>query len=337
MRKTFACIILMMISLSAVAQALLYGMVLEYKGSETKKPLGGVELVIQDAGTTASANDGSFTLSFRTKQRGDAVKVIRIEKLGYEIFNTDAVSQWNIGDKFTIVMCSSARFKSLRDNYFKVSSESYAKQYEKEQKMLAQMRKTNKLKEAEYQTKMNKLKNEYEEQLEQLDSYVDHFARIDLSELSSVERGIIELVQIGKIEQAIAEYEKQDYLGKYKQQSHEIQKIDSAIVKIEDLMRFKIYSRDSIYKVLNRQIDLYQQVGGDDNLRKVGELLKSATDADTTNLVAVLKYAEYAETYIGREEALPYYQTAFCLVQDDEGMQEIIKEKINKIKREDDE
>ena len=337
MRKAITSIILMMIPLLAVAQALLHGMVLEYKGSETKKPLGGVELVIQDAGTTASTNDGSFTLSFRTKQRGDAVKVIRIEKLGYEIFNTDAVNQWNIGEEFTIVMCSSTRFKSLRDNYFKVSSKSYAKQYEKEQKKLAKMRNTNKLKEAEYQAKLKELKNDYEEQLEQLDSYVDRFARIDLSELSSVERGIIELVQQGKIDLAIEEYEKQDYLGKYKQQTHEIQKIDSAIVKIEDLMRFKIYSRDSIYKVLNRQIDLYQQVGGENNLRKVGELLKSAADADTTNLVAILKYAEYAETYIGREEALPYYQTAFYLVQDDKAMQEIIKEKINNLKKDNDE
>ena len=67
MRKAITSIILMMISMSAVAQALLHGMVLEYKGSEIKKPLGGVELVIQDAGTTASANDGSFALSFRTK------------------------------------------------------------------------------------------------------------------------------------------------------------------------------------------------------------------------------------------------------------------------------
>lgn len=47
MRKTIISIILMMISMSAMAQALLHGMVLEYKGSETKKPLGGVELVIR--------------------------------------------------------------------------------------------------------------------------------------------------------------------------------------------------------------------------------------------------------------------------------------------------
>lgn len=337
MRKIVIVFTLIMISMSARSQALLHGMVLEYEGSETKKPLGGVELVIQDAGTTVSAIDGSFVLSFRTKQRGDAVKVIRIEKLNYEIFNTDAVSQWNIGDEFTIVMCSSARFKSLRDNYFKVSSKSYAKQYEKEQKKLAKMRKTNKLKETEYQAKLKKLKNDYEEQLEQLDSYVDRFARIDLSELSSVERRIIELVQQGKIEQAIEEYEKQNYLGKYKQQTHEIHNIDSAIVRIDDLMRFKIYSRDSIYKALNRQINLYQQVGGEDNLSKVGELLKSAADADTTNLVAVLKYAEYAESYIGRKEALPYYHVVLDLVQDDKTMQKIIKEKINNLKKEDDE
>lgn len=336
MKKIFVVIIFVALYLQASSQTTLKGKVLEYRGSNTKEPLQNVEIIIQDAGSTVSSRDGSFTLSFRTKHKGDAVKVIRIEKLGYEVFNTEAVSQWNIGESFTIVMCSSVRFKSLRDNYFRVSSVSYAKQYKAEQRRLARRRKATKMREAEYQALLQQLKNDYEDQLERLDTYVEKFVRIDLSELSAAERGIIALVQKGKIEQAIAEYEKQNYLEKYKKQSEEIQKLDSAIVKIDNLLRFKIESRDSIFRVLNRQIDLYQQKGGEENLRKIGALLKTAAEADTTSLVVVLKYAEFSEMYTSKEEAVRFYNIAKILLSEDEELRNIIIRRINDLERKDD-
>ena len=336
MKKGFVIFILVILCVPVSSQTVLNGRVLEYRGSDKKMPLGNVELIIQDAGSTVSSQNGNFTLYFRTKHKGDAVKVIRIERLGYEVFNTEALSQWNIGDSFTIIMCSSARFKSLRDNYFKVSSESYAKQYKAEQKRLAKRRKATKMREAEYQAQLQQLKNDYEEQLERLDAYVEHFARIDLSELSATEKEIIALVQKGKIEQAIAEYEKQNYLDKYKKQSEDIQKIDSAIVRIDNLLRFKVESRDSIFRVLNRQIDLYHQKGGEDELRKVGELLRTAAEADTTNIVVVMKYAEFSELYANKDDAIRFYDIAVMLLSEDEEMKKIIRNRIHNLEKKED-
>ena len=59
---------------------------------------------------------------------------------------------------------------------------------------------------------------DYDRQLDDLDNYVDRFARIDLSELSVIEAEIIELVQRGEIDKAIRLYEQQGLEEKYKQQ-----------------------------------------------------------------------------------------------------------------------
>ena len=235
--------------LSVCAQANVQGTVLEYHGTAQKTPLHGVEIQVQDAASTVSGSDGSFQLLFRKKKKGDAVVARRIEKIDYEIFNTEALQQWNIGDTFTIVMCKRRLFKSLRDNYFKVSSKSYARQYQTEQDKLKKQRKANQLKEQEYQQQLSELNMRYQEQLENLDTYAEYFARIDLSELSPKEQHIIDLVQKGRIEEAIEEYEKMDYLKKYKNHTSDIQRIDSVANVVDDMLQSKTRIRDSISSV----------------------------------------------------------------------------------------
>ena len=308
-------------------QTTLIGKVMEYQGSEKKTNLAGVELFVQGAGSTTSEEDGMFKLVFRNKKKGDPVVVRRIEKLGYEIFNTDAVEQWVIGNTFTIVMCKRELFKALRDNYFRVSSASYEKQYQKEKKKLENLKKKNKSLEREFEQKLVQLKNEYEEQLEVLDRYVERFARIDLSELSNVEKGIIELVQNGQIDEAIEEYEKLDFLNKYKDLSISINKIDSAIKKIEDISRYKIMSRDSLSRELNRQIELYLSEGGENNLSKAGDLLKNIALSDTSNIPNVLKYAEFALKTQRTEDADRFFNIVLNLT-DDISLKEIIHLKL---------
>ena len=106
------------------AQTTQAGMVKEYKETNEKKPLGGVELLISNAPSTISDKKGSFSLQFKTLKPGQKVNIRRIEKLGYEIFNKEALEQWNINPEvpFTIVMVKSERFKAIRDNYSIISA-----------------------------------------------------------------------------------------------------------------------------------------------------------------------------------------------------------------------
>lgn len=95
MRKLFT-IVSFIIAITAHAQTTQYGIVQEYNEKAKKTPLAGVELNVRSAGHTVSDNKGAFSLRFLTLKPGEKVNVRRIEKLGYEIFNKEAVEQWNI-------------------------------------------------------------------------------------------------------------------------------------------------------------------------------------------------------------------------------------------------
>lgn len=279
------------------AQSTQSGFIKEYNVRLAKSPLAGVELVIHNAGSTISGKDGSFNLEFRTQKSGDKIKYVRIEKLGYEIFNKEALSQWYIssnGTPFTIVMCKSTTFKAIRDNYNKIASESYAKQQKKEEYLLAAEYETGKLQEESYKKQLTELRNYYAKQLESLDNYVDNFSRIDLSELSEKEQDIIDLVQQGLIDEAIAAYERQAFLKTYKKESKDIAALKDAKAKLEIEKDRHQKQRDSLYASIMRQINTYTLAGGRENFAKAEKLLKDVALADTTNLIAVKNYSSFA-------------------------------------------
>ena len=183
---------------STNAQSFQPCIVKEYNEELAKTPLAGVEVSVNDAGLRVSDTEGMLTLRFLTKNIGDHVDMVEISKLGYELFNKDAIAQWNISGEsrpFTIVMCLSERFKKIKDNYNAISSASYAKQKRKEEELLKIEHQKGLLKEAEYKRKLQELQDEFDKQSVSVRPYIDHFARIDLSELSSQERNIVKLVK----------------------------------------------------------------------------------------------------------------------------------------------
>lgn len=297
LNKLFVCL-LSVVSATSFGQSVQPGYVKEYNERMQKTPLSDVEIVISNASSTASGVRGDFMLQFRTLKPGDKVNVRRIEKLGYEIFNKEALEQWFISRDnrpFTIVMCKSDRFKRIRDNYSRVSSESYEKQLKKEEARLQAERKAGKLKEAEYEAALKKLNDEYDQQLEDLDNYVDRFARIDLSELSNIEAEIIELVQKGDIEEAIRRYEQQNLEDKYKQQTDVGMKAQAGIDTLTVVREQSKVSRDSILAAIRRKNETLILAGGRENFEKVANSLKDIATNDTTNLDVVLEYAQFAQ------------------------------------------
>lgn len=304
--------ILAVVSLSTTisAQVIQEGIIQEYNEAAKKTPLAGVELNIRSAGSTVSDNGGHFSLEFMTLKPGEKVNVRRIEKLGYEIFNKEAVEQWNINpnNPFVIVMCRSDKFKKIRDNYERVSSESYAQQLKKEEEALAKLKSDGEIQEAEYQKELLALHNNYENQLDNLQNYIDRFSRIDLSELSAIEQEIITLVQQGRMDEAIAMYEKQDYLDKYKKDVAQLKEISSAIDQLSDIKKTKEQSRDSLLVSIYRQIETLQLAGGKNNFEKISVLYHDIAFADTTNADLMLKYAEFCNTQNQIDEGISLIQ-----------------------------
>ncbi|MDO4196486.1 MAG: tetratricopeptide repeat protein [Prevotellaceae bacterium] len=295
MKRFLFPILLLFLPLLLVAQSQQQVQVREYKEKAQKTPLEGVSLSVQNAGSTMSDAQGLMTLQFRTLKAGDQVQVRRVDLTGYEIFNSDAVEQWTISPQntFNLVLCRSDRFKQLRDNYMRISSASYERQYKQDQARLAALRKENKLQEEAYQQQLADLENSYYEQLDNLENYVDRFTRIDLSELSEQEQHLIELVQEGKIDEAIQLYESADYLSQYNAQVNDLKEINRAQAALAKVEAEKLEAREKVQAAIHRQVQTYQLAGGRENFSKISALLKGVADADTTNLDAVWAYGDH--------------------------------------------
>lgn len=306
-------ILLMTLSITnVVAQCVQKGIILEYNGKDQKSPIANVEIVVNNAGSTVSDKKGEFTLNFRTLKPGDKVTIRRIEKIGYEVFNKDAVEQWYISkssEPFVIIMCRSDKFKQIRDNYSSVAKSNYTIKFENEQILLKNDLDKGKMLENEYKSKLQALQDQYESQLENIDSYIDKFARIDLSELNAFEKEVINLVSKGEIDKAIAKYEGEDLLAKYMSQIESYNKLDEAQQKIAKALDKTISRRDSIHKVITHQVSLLRMAGGKENFDKAMNLMRDVALSDTTNFVAVYDYASYCQKVGRLDEALKFFNT----------------------------
>lgn len=321
MKKLLLLILSLLFALTASAQVVQKGLAVEYNEKAAKTALAGVEFRVQRAGSTASDAKGAFVLDFPTLKAGDRVAVRRIEKPGYEVFNKEAVEQWNINPSraFTVVMCRSDKFKALKDRYYSNSEERYAGQYRSAKAELERLKKEGKLKDQEYFDRLREVEAEYEKKLDNLDNYVDRFARIDLSELLPEEQAIIELVQAGQIDEAIARYEKMNYLGKALKEISDLKEIEEAVNSLNELHEGKTADRDAYLAGVERTINTMLLAGDSKNNATIAEMYTTIADADTTNVEWLNKTGVFIHRFIGNvAEALRYYQTALCILEKQE-------------------
>lgn len=323
MKNIIIATILILSALAAGAKTVQTGVVREYKGKAKKTALAGVELQVYPAQSTASDRNGNFRLEFLTLKPGERINVRRIEKEGYEIFNKDALEQWNLNPTapFMIVMCRSNMFKQLKDTYYKNSGERYARQYRKAQDELKRLKDQNKIQQKEYIERLEQLEQEYGRQLENLDNYVDRFARIDLSEISPVEQEIIELVQAGKIDEAIAKYEELNAKAKLLDGISKRKEVGEAISTLTEVDRNLAADNDTLYAVVERQIQTLQ-LGGAENNDKIRRLYCDIADADTTNIGWLIDTGNFLYEYAAdHQAALGYFHKALASAEAQHGPQ----------------
>lgn len=322
-KRTILALISLVVVLVSGAQVAQKGIVQEYNEKAKKTPLGGVELRVRYAGSTVSDRDGTFTLTFPNGSPGGQIDFRSIEKDGYEIFNKDALEQLNInpGRPVVVVMCRSDRFKKIRDNYHRVSSESYARKMKQDEAALAGMKKEGKLKEAEYDRQLQELRENYERQLDNLEAYVDRFARIDLSELSEAEQEIIELVQQGKIDEAIQRYDELGIEDSLVEGINELKKVDSAISHLAEKEAVLTESGDSLYAMATRQIENLMLEPTPQRVEKALSIYCRIADSDAANVEWLRRTADFISSphVADTGRAIHYYRKALALLEKDHG------------------
>ena len=291
---------------SIQAQATQPGKVQEYRGEKPKAPLAGVEMSIRYASSTVSDKNGEFKLEFQTLQPGAKVNTRKIEKTGYEIFNKDALEQWNINpdEPFIIVMVRCEMFKELRDMYSRVSSQNYEKQYLKEKELLEAERNAGRMTEEELRKQIISLQEEYERKIDSLDIFVDRFARIDLGELTKSEQKIIELVQKGQIEEAIEEYKKLDLVNKYLKETEEKAVLSRMKAEISKKESEKNSNIDKIWQQMQRELNTLK-LAGKVGYEEIHNIVNAIIDDPNTDIYKKL----YLLDYVGIKDGIRIYES----------------------------
>lgn len=264
MKRISIFLLLFIYSVSMFCQSMQDGFVKEYNDKNKKKPLAGVELLISNANRDVSGKDGEFHLQFRTLKPGDPVHVQQIIKAGYEIFNKEQLEVWRIAhhnEPFTIIMCKSSTLKALKDEYNAIAYKSYEEQRAKELKLWNEHLKQGRVKQAEYEKQIASLCDYYDKKLDNLDTYIDRFARIDMSEITREERRIVELVRKGMIQEAIDEYNALKLDEELIRNYREYQKADSAIESLAKVSQKKHAYEEELLASLNNKFNLMMMQG----------------------------------------------------------------------------
>ena len=312
--------ICMLPSVCCDAQCIEKGKVMQYQGKTSKVVLGGVEILAANAGSTISGVQGDFSLNFKKLKASDRVKIMRVEKTGYILFNKEAVDQWHIsrtGQPFTIVMCKEEKYREIRNNYERISSESYAKKMKAEENRLSALRKQNKLTEENYKKRLEQLHYDYETQLENLDTYIDRVSRYDLSELSEKENDIISLMQQGKVDEALSAYDEMNLEEKLEREINIIGSLSIAEDKLNKEAQDNRQKALQTYEAICRKNDILYLAGGSENIKKIKESMRKVAFADTTFTRAMVNYVLFLEKDQEYMEALDMVLIALRNSKDD--------------------
>lgn len=256
-----------------VGQTVERGRILEYKGNAQKTPLSGVELNVKGASTVTSDAKGFFILKFPTQKPGQSIQCNEIYKSGFIIFNKDAVEAWRISDSqrtFRIIMCKENDFRALKKKYYGIFEKSYKRDYEREkQKAYAEKKEV-----LELQTRLKKIENEYEEKMSNINNYVETFARIDLSEMSNIEKEALQLVEAGHIEEGIKKYEELRLRQQTKQQLDKLHAGDIVVKAGQEIVNTAQQDLLALVKKIKTQIGLYNMGGSDFNSKRDSSIVE---------------------------------------------------------------
>lgn len=280
--------------IKAAAQTKQPCIVEQYNEEKPKTPLSGVEVMASNAGSTVSANDGTFTLTFRTLKPGDKVNLISAKKAGYEVMNTPAVKQWFISRNntpFSLLMVKSDHFAQRKERLTQTCTQYYKTKYEKAVRELEHLRKENKIREEEFNKQYDEQEAIYHKKLSSLDNYIEQFARVDLSEVSELEQRILNMVEEGKVDEALQLYDEANLLGKIQDETSRYSNLTEMVSKIDNERSQAISNFSNLFDSFQRHISILQLSGRDMEVKE--RLSVMIEEIDKQNKLFPLIYRAY--------------------------------------------
>lgn len=154
---------------------------------------------------TNSSVSGEFHLSAYNKKDGDAIKLLRVQKKGYELSDKDLIGRslvYSSKVPIYITMVNSDQLtadkKRIEDN----AKRNAEKNYNKKRKEIEKKSKKHKLNAESYQLQLDSLQKKYESYLSLIDDMADRYARTDYDQLDSIDIEINICIENGELEKA---------------------------------------------------------------------------------------------------------------------------------------
>ena len=163
-----------------------------------------IQMVGMVNATTSSAT-GEFYLSAYNKKDGDAIKLVRVQKNGYELKDKDMIGRSLVFSSHVpiyITMVDTQQLeadkKRIEDNARRVAE----KNYQKKRKEIEKENKKHKLSAEKYRQELDELEEKYEKYLSLIGDLADRYARTDYDQLDSIDVEINICIENGELEKA---------------------------------------------------------------------------------------------------------------------------------------
>ena len=170
------------------------------------KPLQGVTLRAQGAhGSVITDDSGNFSLALPGLVSGDAYSLQRVHKNGYELVDPGVIGRrYAYSDiaSLHVTMVSTAQLQADKMRIEEMAYNEAEKNYKKRLAELEHAMQTNEMTITEYRNGIEELYTSFEKYQSLISSLSDHYARVDYSNLTEIEREINQCIENGKLERA---------------------------------------------------------------------------------------------------------------------------------------
>ena len=152
-----------------------------------------------------SSSTGEFNLSAYNKKDGDAIKLLRVQKNGYELKDKDMIGRSLVFSSHVpiyITMVDTRQLeadkKRIEDNAKRVAEENY----QKKKAIIEEENNNHKLSAEKYRKELDDLQEKYEKYLSLIGDMADRYARTDYDQLDSIDIEINICIENGELEKA---------------------------------------------------------------------------------------------------------------------------------------
>ena len=163
-----------------------------------------IQMVGMMNATTSSAT-GEFHLSAHNKKDGDAIKLLKVRKNGYELKDKDIIGRTLVFSSHVpiyITMVDSRQLeadkKRIEDNARRVAEENY----QKKKAEIEEENSRHQMTAERYRKELDDLEEKYEKYLSLIGDLADRYARTDYDELDSIDVEINICIENGELEKA---------------------------------------------------------------------------------------------------------------------------------------